>query len=254
MEADMRDKTTLANINLYAIIRNLEDLCSLDQEMGQLVENQELTIMFKVKRGPVGRVIFSKGQCKFARGKGKSDVILYFKSPEHFNDMLEGKGTPIPLKGFTKLKFLTKDFTKLTDKLSYYLRATDEDLKDESIFNINTILLFYTAFHALAEIGNWDPMGKLNCKRIPDGRIQVAIENGPAVILTVRVGNMTVTKGRGPHKASMTIKSFEAANGVLNGKIDPFSCIASGDLELKGFIPMLDHMNKLLGQVPGFLS
>lgn len=61
--------------------------------------------------------------------------------------MIEGKGNPIPLKGLTKLSFLTKEFAQLTDKLSSYLRADEKDLMNPDFFyQINTKLLFYTAF------------------------------------------------------------------------------------------------------------
>lgn len=245
---------TKANINLYSILRNLEDLCELDDNINQLIKNLNQSIGFSVKNGPKGLLSFDNGKCSLTRGLGKCKIKLYFKSPEHFNQMIEGKANPIPLKGLTKINFLTKDFMTMTDKLSYYLKPTDVLLQDPTYLKINTILTAYAAFYALAEIGNTDKIGKLNASRIPNGIINVAVINGPCLHISVTDGVLSVKKGIiDTPRASMTFVDIETANAVLNGKIDTYTCIATEKLQMKGFIPMLDNMNKLLGQVPSFL-
>lgn len=250
----MKHELTLANINLYAIMRNLEDLCEMDQEMKDLIKGQDIRMQISVKNGPKGMLTFKDGSCTFKRGTHPSNVKLYLTSPSHFNKMVDGEANPIPVKGFTKLNFLTKDFTKLTERLEYYLRPTDELLKDPDYKKINTTLTAYSAFFALAEIGNTDPIGKLNASRIPDGNISVTIKEGPAVYLNAKAGNLTVNKGV-PDKirASMSFSDMETAGNLLNGKVDSYTCIACKTLSLNGFVPMLDNMNKLLGQVARYL-
>ncbi|MGF7057453.1 putative sterol carrier protein [Brassicibacter mesophilus] len=252
----MSKELTKANINLFAILRNLEDLCELDSEMKALIKNKNISIQFSVKNGPDGFLTFKNGKCSFKRGKEKCNIKLYFKSPKHFNDMFEGKANPIPLKGFTKLNFLKNEFAKLTEKLTYYLTPTDSLLNDPPYLKINTILTAYTAFFALAQIGNTDTIGKMNASRIPDGTISVSVQNGgPAVHLTVKNGHLETEKGIGEFsRASMTFSSIKIANSILNGKIDSYTCIGSGDFQIKGYIPMIDNMNKLLAQVPSYLS
>ncbi len=66
---------------------------------------------------------------------------------------------PTILKGFTKLGFLLKDFGKLTARLEYFLRPDEKTVQDEKFKEISTLLTFYTAFNALAEIGMNDPVG-----------------------------------------------------------------------------------------------
>lgn len=250
----MRHELTMANINLYAVLRNLEDLCQLDHEMTELIKGKKISIQISVKNGPKGLIRFENGKCQFLRGKGKSNIKLYFKSPKHFNDMIDGNANPIPLKGITKLGFLTKEFVQMTDRLTYYLKPTDKLLADPKYAEINTVLTAYTAFFALAEIGNHDPIGKHNAKRIDNGVISVGIENGPVISLTSQDGYLIANKGFNKnHRASMYFTDMKTANELLNGKIDSYSCIASQKLKLKGYIPMLDNMNKLLGLVPKYL-
>jgi len=250
----MKHDLTLANINLYAVMRNLEDLCEMDSEMNELIKNQNLSIQMSVKNGPMGLIKFEEGKCQFKRGKHPATVKMYFKSPVHFNNMVDGKANPIILKGFTKVKFLTKDFMTLTDKLSYYLKPTEELLKDSKYTKINTTLTAYTAFFALAEIGNTDPLGKHNGSRIPNGNIAISVEDGPAICIEAKGGDLKATKGMPDnYRASMAFTDMKTAGDLLNGKIDSYSCIACKTLKLKGYIPMLDNMNKLLGQVPNYL-
>ncbi len=250
----MVDQLVKANINLHAVLRNLEDLCELDSEMNEMIKDKDIAIQFIVKNGPRAHVSFSNGQVSYSRGNKRSDIKLYFRSPKHLNDMFDDKANPIPLKGFLKIKFLTNQFTKLTDQLAYYLKPTDKLLENPYYFKMNAYLTAYTAFHALAEIGNHDRIGKLNASRIPDGIIFVEVMNGPAVQLSVDHGVLTVSKQttKTP-RASMVFKNLEVASGILNGQLDTYTCLGSGDFEVRGYLPMIDNMNKLLIQVPNFL-
>lgn len=191
--------------------------------------------------------------------KGKKehyDIKLYFKSPDHFNKMIQGTANPIPLKGLSKINFLKNEFVSLTTKLEYYLKPSDELLKNPGYSKINTILTAYTAFFALSEIGNNDKIGKLNASRIPDGTIGISVLNGgPAISLIASCGKLTTKKGLDTNcRAYMIFDCLDTANGILNGSIDSYTCIGDGRLIIKGYIPMVDNMNKLLAQVPAYLK
>lgn len=253
----MKDTLTLANINLFAILSNLEELYKLDYETKEIIEGKDISIQFVVKDGPKAYLIFNNGKCTFSEGEENCKIKLYFKSPQHLNDMFEGKANPIPLKGLTKISFLKNEFIKLTDRLSYFLKPNDELLKDREYFKINTILSSYTAFLALVQIGKYDKVGKANAYRIPKGVIGIEILNSNIGIKIISDGNghLDAQKSIDPSpRAKMTFDSLETANNLLNGKIDSFSCIATGKLEMKGFIPMIDNLNKLLAQVPNYLK
>ncbi len=251
----MKDQLTLASINLNAVLRNLEDLCKLDEEMKKLISGKNMRIQFQIRGGPNALLSFRDGTCSFKKGTEKCDIKLYFKSPEHFNKMIDGKANPIPLKGLTKINFLKNEFIKLTNRLSFYLKPTEELLKDNKYFTINTILTSYTAFFALGEIGNNDKIGKLNSKRIPNGTILISVANGPSISINASNGHLDTSKeALNNPRSSMYFTNLEIANQLLNGKVDSYTCIATGQLQLKGYIPMIDNMNKILSQVPAYLS
>ena len=83
----------------------------------------------------------------------------------------------------------------MPDKLNYYLRPEGELLSDPEYFRINTELTAYTAFFALAEIGNYDPLGKMSGSHMPDGVLQVRVEDGIGVYLEVKGGRLNCIKG-----------------------------------------------------------
>ncbi|MDR3553084.1 MAG: hypothetical protein P4L75_08175 [Clostridia bacterium] len=252
----MKQALAMANINLFAILRNLEDLCEMDAETRSIVKGKKMSIQFTVKGGPSAVFTVDDGKCALRRGNESCDIKLYFTSPEHLNAMFDGSKNPIPLKGLTKLDFLKGDFIHLTKRLEYFLKPTDELLADPAYLKINTYLTVYTAGFALEQIGNYDSKGILNASRIPDGVISLSISGGlPAVMLEAKKGVLTTSKGvAASARAYMTFSSLEVANAILNGKMASYSAVGSGDFVVKGFLPMLDNMNKLLAQIPEYVS
>jgi len=251
----MADQAVLARCNLFGVFRNMEYLVENDKECAELVKGKNIAIQFNVKNGPKGNLSFKDGKATMKAGKHKCNIKLGFTSPEHFNKMVDGKANPIPLKGLTKLGFLTGPFTRIGEILEEYLRADDEKLKDKTIYKMNTEMTAYAAMFALAEIANYDDKGKANAHHIPDGIIQVAIKDSVGIQLTANGGILVAKKGYADDpRAVLSFSSLEAAHQILNGKLDTFTAIAVGDMEMKGFIPMIEHMSPILDTVGKYLA
>jgi putative sterol carrier protein len=246
-----------AGINLYAILKNLEDLIALDKESRDLIKGKNLSIQFLVKNGPNAWVKFENDTCQVGQGKlSGATVKLWFKSPEHLNQMFDGNGNPIPLKGFTKLGFLTKDFPKITDRLEYYLKPEEVKNPSEEYIAINTRFTLTVAAFALSEIGKYDEKSKITASHIPNGKIQMRVlPNDPAVFLTVKDGVISADKGTCENPdAVMEMKDIQTANDFLNGKSNPFLAIAAGDVIIKGITPMLDNLSLILDKVGKYVE
>ena len=246
-----------AGINLYAVLKNLEDLIALDDQCRDLVLGKNISIQFIVKNGPLAWVSFEKGFCKVGQGKLKGAKIkLWFKSPHHLNQMFDGKANPIPLKGFTKIGFLTNEFTKITEKLEYYLKPELVDNPSEEYIKINTRFTLTVAAFALSEIAKYDREAKMTASHIPNGKIQMRVApNDPAVYLSVSNGAIAAEKGNTESPdAIMEMKNIQCANDFLNGKSNPFLAIASGDVIIKGQTPMLDNLSLILDKVNKYIS
>ncbi len=246
-----------SHLNLFAVLKNLEDLCAYDPEITKKIENWNISIQFIVSGGPKASVIFKNGQCSVIKGKCPSpSAKLFFTSPAHLNKMFDGKANPIPLKGFTKLKFLTKDFPALTAKLEYYLKPTDELLKNRSYLEMNTRLTINTAVFAVGELGKMDEIGKIASSHMKDGALLLKVlPDGPAAHVEFNAGSSLAHKGDTDRPmAALLFKNLKIANEMLNQKIDAFTAIALGDVMLRGQIGMIDSLNLILDRIPVYLQ
>ncbi|NPA36425.1 MAG: SCP2 sterol-binding domain-containing protein, partial [Chlorobi bacterium] len=228
------------------------DLIKYDNEAKKLITGKKISIQFTVKNGPEASVIFENNSCRVIKGKiKKPTVILWFTSAAHLNRMFEGKANPIPLKGFFKLGFLQKEFTKITEKLEYYLKPELVDNPDKSYIELNTRMTLIVAAFSLPSIAAYDEKAKITASHIPDGTIQMEVlPDGPAVHITSKGGKLEAFRGPAVKPdAIMSMRDFNAANDFLNGKSNPFKAIASGEVLIKGIIPMLDNLSLILDKV-----
>lgn len=252
----MTDQQAKAYVNLKGVLRSLTYLCDLDSEASKIIQKTDLIVQFSVKNGPAARLIFKNGKCTFEDGKGKSDIKLYFSSPEKFNNMIDGKGMPMILKGFTKLGFLLKDFGELTKRMEYFLKPGPDTVQDEKFKEINTLLTFYTAFNSLAEIGMHDPVGKKIVQKAVDGQLCAAIENTPHIVrLKISKGYVNaIGTSDGSPEFYLKFKNIGKTYDVLNGVSDFITAIGSGDVTMSGFIPVMMSVQHLVPRLTVYLK
>ena len=252
----MTDARTLAYINMYAILGSLENLCDLSEEARNLVMTKKpVSIGFEVKDGPSATITFKNGRCRMEQGCESCDVKLPFSSCEKFNGLIDGTTTPIPSKGFSKIGFLLKQFTPLTDMLAKYLRPTEDDLKDEAFFELSTKLLFYTISVAISQIGNNDEIGKFSADHIPDGNVKISIAGGPAATISVQNHRLvTIKQNPDTYRALMEFGSMKLAHDLFDGKVNAIAQVGEGNIVMKGMINMIDNINRILDRVAIYLA
>jgi hypothetical protein len=246
-----------ANLNLYAVLTNLEDLVAHDPETHEKAKGWHISIQFVVHGGPKAYVAFDKGVCTVGRGlHHHPKVVLVFTSPAHLNKMFASTANPIPVWGFTKLGFLTKDFTALTKRLEYFLKPTDALLKDPGYLALNTRFTLNTAAFAVPEIVKLDPVGQAAAAHLHKGVVVMKVlPEGPGVYLALHQGRIEAHKGLYDRPTSaMLMKDQATANAFLNGKSDTFTAVASGEVSIKGQLPLLDALSLVLDRVPHYLS
>jgi hypothetical protein len=248
-----------AFVNLYAAIGTLEKYIELDPEAKNIAEKHNLVIRFQVKDGPDGVLVFKDGTAKVTPfdGKIRTDIHLYCAGPEKFNAVVDGKGMPIPLKGLMKtLSFMGKPespFNILSGRMGDIMRGKNIDTPEKK--KLSTLLAFYAMAAAIAQIGNEDEIGSLAMKRIPEGDILLEIKDAAYATITKKDGKLICRFARCEKpKAIMSFNSIEVAGDLINGKIGAMDCLSKGMLEMKGFIPMLDNLNKVLNLVPRYLA
>ncbi len=249
------DAVTLAYINLYAVLGTLENLCRLDEEAKALIADRKVSVGFAVQGGPAATLYFDHGTCTLKSGAERCDIRIPFSSAEKFNGMIDGTVTPVPSKGFTKIPFLLKRFTRLTDILTRYLKASPEDLQDPAFFEKSTTLMFYTIASAISQIGNHDKVSRTSASYMNDGIIRLSVKDGPTASICVKDHRLrTVKKEPKAPDARMEFGSISIARDLFDGKVNSLACIGTGDIRMGGMISMLDNMNRILDRVGLYLA
>lgn len=249
------DQTTRAGINLNAVLRTLERLPELDPQTAELVAHQRETIQFSAPGVATVRLVLGGGAIGHYLGAGPSTIRLLFPRPSMVNKMFDGTGNPIPTKGLRRINYLTGPFTQITDRLAHFLTPTPEALNDEAYRRANSTLTLHLAVYAMAEIANRDHAGRMIASRMPDGAIALAVKDGPGLTLDCRHHRLKVIPGVAKDwRAKMVFADLESAGQVLRGELASYTAIGRGLIELGGYVPLLDNMNKLLGLVPRYLA
>lgn len=249
------DSTTLAAVNLNAVLAALSHLPELDPATAELASEEPLTAQFSSPGVATVRLRFGDGRIAFGRGPGDADLRLLLPTPGAVNAMFAGKGIPVPYRGLRHLPWLTRTFTRATDRLTAYLRPAAGALEDEAFRRINTVLTLHVAAYALAEIGNHDPAGRSITAGMPEGDVQMAVADGPTIYVRNSGGRLSTHPGVSEsRRAVMTFTGLEPAGQLLRGEIPTFSVLGAGHIRISGMVPMLNSVNQLLALVPKYLS
>ena len=249
------DERTLSFINLHAVLGCLTELCRLDREAQQLIAGKNISLGFAVKNGPEATLQFKDGACTFREGCSGCDIRLPFSGPRKFNGLMDGSTTPIPSKGFTKIGFLLKTFTKLTDRLSMYLQPEPGQLEDEDFFNISTTMMFYVILEAVAQIGNYDPVGRQSAGYIVDGDAKLEICGGPVGFIEARDHRLTARhEAPGRCMSYMQFSDMGTARQLFDGKINAVAAVGLGKVKVGGMISQVDNINRILDRVALYLA
>ena len=264
-----KDERTLAYINMYGILGCLEDLCNFSEEARKLACPGKRTnaISFTVKDGPSMTLRFADGACKVEPGDNKCDIRLPFSSCEKFNGMINGTVTPFPSKGFTRIGFLTKNFTGLTKILESYLRANVDDLSQQKqcahndFFEASTIIMFHLISRAVSQIGNYDKIGRFSASNIVDGTVVLSIGGKIQAAITIKDNaqlkrRVLSTSREIPEKyhAIMEFSDLKLARDVFDGKVSTLGCVGNGLISMRGNLSMLDNINRILDRVALYLT
>ena len=251
----MKDELVLARCNLFGVLGAIPTLLTLDPDAAASIKDKKISLGFAVKDGPRATLSFADGQAEMREGIDRCSIKLYFPSCKKFNDMIDGKGLPIPVSGFWHIGFLLGVFTKLTDILSAYLRPDPEKLKDPVFFERSTILMLHVIAGAVAEVGNYDKVGKFSASNIVDGVIRLSIGNDLSVGVRAEGHRlMAIHTDPGEGFSEMRFDSLVTARDLFDGKINAVAAVGMGKVRIGGMISQVDNVNRILDRVSLYLA
>ncbi len=252
----MKDTSVLARCNLFAVLGAIPKLIELDPEAAALVAGKRIKIGFSVKNCAEATLVIRDGKAEMVKGTKGCSIKLYFASPEKFNALIDGTGTPLPVSGFHHIGFLLKEFTKLTDILSAYLRPTPERLSDPVFFERSTTLMLYVIGRAIVQIGNHDKVGMFSASNITDGKILLGI--GDDLTVAIHAKNSHLMFNPAPNRESVTSRmvfdSLQTARDLFDGRINAIAAVGMGQVRINGMISQVDNVNRILDRVAIYLA
>ncbi len=249
----MNRQEILAHLNLYAVLQNLEELVRLDETAAALVKPWNVALQFNVYGGPAAYLEFAGGACRHGRGRcARPSVSLWFVSAAHLNKMFDGKAIPIPLRGLTRLGWLSKEFSKLTDCLTHYLRPNGVAPAGP----VRPTLMLQTALFAAGELAACEPTCRQIAARIPNSVLAVEVlPDGPQMQVVVADGRLRVEKRAAERPdVKMIFRDIGVVGDLLEKRVDSFRAVAEGRIIVRGMLPIIDDFGLILDRVERYLS
>jgi len=246
-----------AGINLFAVLKNLEELVEYDTFSREKIRNKRISLQFNVKNGPRAWIWFDKGMCHAGHGKFPNPTVkLWFKSTEHLNHAFEGKGTHFFLKGFGRGSFYKKEFKELLKRHHYFFEFTKDDNPNEEYKRLHIRTAFNMALFSIAEIIKHDEQANEIASHLPNGKALInVIPEGPSVYLEVYHNRLKANFGKTEKaNATMSFNSYHTAYNYLIGKQDPFNSESENEIELNGQTPIIEGINQLMERARFYLK
>ncbi|NIV36150.1 MAG: hypothetical protein GWN58_43895, partial [Anaerolineae bacterium] len=252
------DEMLRASVYLKGILPLIEDLVEYDEAAAAAIAGENLVLQFEVRDGPRAHLDIRAGKVRHGVGSHpRPDVRLTFKTPELLNRMFAGEDVqPGIRKGFTRLKFLTRKFPVLAERLAYYMEGEGQGLQDPE----GKLFLVKLGLHAMlggmaavaaddssvADTAAATPAGTLLVKVLPDGPLgtfaKVARDGGYQFVATL---GQPVDQPN----AVMEFANLEVAQRLIDGHLSAVLAIGTGEIRIRGYLPLTDKVNVFLARL-----
>jgi hypothetical protein len=251
------DPRVAAHINVDAVLAALPELVRRVPAAQEILarDPRPTSIGFAVRGGPHSVLAFSGGTVEHRAGATAATIRLPFASPAALNKVMDGKAQPVPVTGLHRIGFLLKVFAPLTEVLTRYLRPSAEDLADPEFRATSTILTLYVAAAAVAQVANHDRHGRFSAALVPDGDMAMEVTGSVGYTLRVRDHRFAFlpTPPERP-RAALTFADLDVAGRLLAGEVSAMACICDGSIGMRGMLPMVDNVNRILDRVDQYLG
>ncbi len=257
MDNNLRESIT-SRLYLGAVMSSMVDMVKYSPEGPKIIGNRKFTVCVRSASGIEVNLFFSKGGCRILEGRDlKLNIILTFKCDRDVNRFFAGetvlpkltKGifSPFELICFIRLMLLIKRYLEpnLDAKHALHLRS------------VHLRLLLRVAFAGMQQLAMHEPRSKNIFQGFPKGIAYFDIkEEGFGSWAKVDGESLTIGRGKPPSPADVivTFKNSKIAIGALKSEIDPLAAVGTGDITVKGLIPLADGIGQILDRISLFLK
>lgn len=251
------DPVVRAHVNLTAILGSLPRLVELSPDAQGILArlDRPVALSFRAPGDLSMDLTFSSTGITPGLAAGATRAWLFFRSPEHLTKVINGEAQPIPVGGPRALSFLTKVFAPLSDLLGTVLAPAAGALDDPEFAELNALLSLHVATSAIAVVANTDRSGRYSAGQMPDGSIDLEIGSLVRYRLTVNDHHVRVDPStEGSPRAALTFANLDIAGGVLTGRLSAIACAADGRITIRGMIPLVDNVSRILSRASAYLG
>jgi hypothetical protein len=255
--ADSPRDRLLANLYLHAVLPRVADLVRLDPEAAALARPISATIEFVVAAGPRVALLFKGGQVTVSREpQGWGAACLFFPNARLLNRMFDGeKITPAPLKAAVLHLKALEAFTRLSDRLTRFLKPSADDLKDPAFRAAHVELSLLTGLSAACVLAEQDPAMAKAVGPLHDGALLYDVKGGPKCHVVIHKPHLDAHAGPVDHPlATLEIKDLDYAVEVIAGRVDTFAAVGLTDVRITGDGNVLDEFNMIFDRVGLYLK
>lgn len=251
-----RDPDVHARINLHAVLGSLPTLVRTVPAAREILQRVEhpTTLHVLVLGGLRQTFAVTPTGITAGRSAPGTRAALFCTSPGHFNAVIEGRATALPVAGPAGIRFLQNVFRPLTELLGAVLRA-ESDAADPVPEDVRARVLLAVALAATEQVANHDRSGTFTSRQLPDGCL--AVEVGPETVghVVVRDHRLGVVRPDGtPARAALHFADLDVAGAVLAGRASGAACLGDGRVAMRGYIPLVDGFSRLLDRVGFYLG
>ncbi|MCX8064575.1 MAG: hypothetical protein N3G21_05310 [Candidatus Hydrogenedentes bacterium] len=246
-----------AELYLRAILPTLSDLVKVDTKAKSIIENRKISILLNLRNVTKTLLKVDNGKIISITNPNEcGNIHLYFISPEHALGVFEQGKLPILLRGFTKISFLRNEFDALSKRLEYFLKPTENLSLDER--KISVALQFKSALRMGEVLGETDEVCQTILKNTTPGILKISIDE---IGFEAYFGNINgkwkyiecPDKGQAV-SSTLSFKNLETAEAMLTNKLDTFSALGLGNIQIWGLVPIIDNVGLVLSRINYFIS
>jgi hypothetical protein len=234
-----------AHLCLEAVLPAFEELTLVSEAARSLIARWNCAIEFGVRDAGGATLSFDSGAVTVASGRSSTSALsLLFLSPRHLINQFSGRGFGVPI--------LKRGFLRLTSLLRFqrFGKIFESEVERQPR------LLLSVAIAAIRSLSEHDEEVGEILRHGPTGIAELGL---PASDLfgwvKLKNGEIESGRGRAPSQPDVTIhfRNEEIALAALRGELDELAATGSGDLRVRGLIPLAEILGVVAERVNRYL-
>ena len=243
-ERTTRDQIA-ARLCLEAVLPAFEELTLVSEAARSLITHWKCAIEFGVRDNGAATISFDDGSISVAQGRNSASALsLLFLSPRHLVNQFSGRGFGIPI--------LKRGFFRPNNLLRFqrFGKIFESEVERQPR------LLLSVAVAAIRSLSEHDEEVREILRHGPTGVAELGVPaNELFGWVEIKNGRVDAGRGRAPRTADVIIefRNEEIALAALRGELDELGATGSGDLRVRGLIPLAEIVGVVAERVNRYL-